>query len=605
LRQKNKRYENFGRSPGDNLIMIWLAVILFPLFVAGLLSLRPVRGLAVNWMAPAAALPALMMAAAADAGSASSVPWLGLGAHFGFGDGGQVFLFFTALLWVTSGVYARFYMAADPRRIRFTFFFLLCTSSNLGLTVAQDVPTFYAFFTVLALSAYVLVIHDGSAAAQRAGLVYLAMTVLGEAMLLSGLLLVVSESQSVIFSEVRVALAQSPRRDLIIFLLLTGFGVKAGLLPLHFWLPLAHPVAPVPASAVLSGVMIKAGLLGWVRVMPVGEGSFPFWSGACIGAGLAAAFYGVIVGLFQNEAKTNLAYSSISQMGIMTVAVGVGFLDTKAWAPALAVLLVYAMNHAMAKGALFLGVGIAANIEPVRWKQRLVLFGMALPALAITGAPWTGGAIAKEALKNTADIAPSFWHPWMNFLVPLASVGTAMLLTRCLYLTWRTMQDPKLERHGPVAGLAGIWLVLLFGVGTFATFGIGYYGLEIERGRQDLPSLWSASWPLLLGLGLVLVSHRFLKNKPLRLRLPAGDVVVLIEAALRRMKFVWDELSAPPLSSWHVTWVDLFERVAALEERWRILHRGEARLALWEIGGLNLTLIVLALLVLLVAGNLL
>jgi formate hydrogenlyase subunit 3/multisubunit Na+/H+ antiporter MnhD subunit len=584
--------------------MIWLAVIFFPLLVASLLGSRELRGVAANWLAPAAALPALALALVAPADATTSVPWLGLGVHFGFGEAGQVFMFFTALLWSVAALYARSYLAYDPQRFRFCFFFLLCMSSNLGLTVAQDVPTFYTFFTVLAIAAYVLVIHDHTAEAHRAGLVYLVMTVLGEGMLLTAFFLVVGESPSFLFTDVRAAVAQSTNRDLIFCLTLIGFGIKAGMLPVHFWLPLAHPVAPVPASAVLSGVMIKAGLLGWMRFMPLGEGAFPFWSGICIGAGLLAAFYGVIIGLFQNEAKTNLAYSSISQMGMMTVGVGVGLLDEAAWRPAMTVLLVYAMNHAFAKGALFLGVGVAAAIEPVRWKKQLVMAGMGLPALAVAGAPWTGGATAKEALKRAAGIAPAFWYPWMDLLVPLASVGTAMLLTRCLYLVWNRMNDEKAERHGPASGLVWPWIILLLAVASSAAFAISYYGLEIERGRQDLPSIWSAAWPLLTGLALVLLFHRLLRKRTVKFRLPPGDVVVWIDALARPLKFVWADLTAPQLGRWHINLVEVFERVAAREERRMILQRGEARLARWEIGGFSFMLVILVLLVLLLAGNL-
>jgi formate hydrogenlyase subunit 3/multisubunit Na+/H+ antiporter MnhD subunit len=109
-----------------------------------------------------------------------------------------------------------------------------------------------------------------------------------------------------------------------LLLLLVGFGIKAGALSLHFWLPLAHPAAPVPASAVLSGAMLKAGLLGWIRFLPLGEAAMPLSGVTLVSAGLGAAVLGTFVGVVQNDPKTVLAYSSISQMGIITTGIVFG-----------------------------------------------------------------------------------------------------------------------------------------------------------------------------------------------------------------------------------------------------------------------------------------
>jgi formate hydrogenlyase subunit 3/multisubunit Na+/H+ antiporter MnhD subunit len=182
------------------------------------------------------------------------------------------------------------------------------------------------------------------------------------------------------------------------YLAFFGFGVKAGVLPLHFWLPLAHPVAPVPASAVLSGAMIKAGLLGWLHFLPLGHAEFPGWGLFCIAAGMAAALGAVVVGCMQNDPKTLLAYSSVSQMGVMTLILGIGLTNPGAWLAALPVLLLYALNHALAKGALFFGTGVAHSTGG--GGRRWVMAGLALPALALAGAPWTGGSMTKYAIKD-------------------------------------------------------------------------------------------------------------------------------------------------------------------------------------------------------------
>ena len=113
---------------------------------------------------------------------------------------------------------------------------------------------------------------------------------------------------------------------------------------MHVWLPLAYKAAPTPASAVLSGAMINAGLLGWLRFMPLGLEALPQWSVVVLAAGFGAAFYGVLVGLFQEEPKTVLAYSSISQMGLMTVGVGIGLAAPESWPLCSSVVLVFALT---------------------------------------------------------------------------------------------------------------------------------------------------------------------------------------------------------------------------------------------------------------------
>jgi L-aminopeptidase/D-esterase-like protein len=129
--------------------------------------------------------------------------------------------------------------------------------------------------------------------------------------------------QSLAISDAVAALPDSPMRDVTILLLLLGFGLKAGLVPLHVWLPLAHPAAPMPASAVLSGAIIKAGIIGLVRFLPFEAGA-PGWGIALGALGLFGAFYAVAFGVLQRNPKTILAYSSVSQMGVVMAALGFG-----------------------------------------------------------------------------------------------------------------------------------------------------------------------------------------------------------------------------------------------------------------------------------------
>jgi len=190
--------------------------------------------------------------------------------------------------------------------------------------VAGDIASFYSFFAIMTFAAYGLVVHDGSPQARRAGRIYLVMAVLGEMALLAGLLPVRFRGAKRHASGAAPAIADAENRNLILGLLIAGFGVKAGLPLLHFWLPLAHPVAPTPASAVLSGAMIKAGLLGWLLTLPLSETALPQWGTLMIMVGALASIGAALIGVCQHQAKAVLAYSSISQMGLITIMVGGG-----------------------------------------------------------------------------------------------------------------------------------------------------------------------------------------------------------------------------------------------------------------------------------------
>src|SRR5690606_9904977 len=152
-----------------------------------------------------------------------------------------------------------------------------------------------------------------------------------ELLLFAGMTAAVAVAGRIELPAVRAAVAASPSGPIVAGLLLAGFGVKVGAVPLHMWLPLAHPAAPTPASAVLSGAMSTAGLLGWLRVLPFGDASLPSIGIWVLAAGMLAAFAGVAAGLTQTDAKTALAYSSISQMGLLTMAVGAGLAAPEAW----------------------------------------------------------------------------------------------------------------------------------------------------------------------------------------------------------------------------------------------------------------------------------
>jgi formate hydrogenlyase subunit 3/multisubunit Na+/H+ antiporter MnhD subunit len=507
---------------------LWALLVAVPA-LAGLLLLARGTAAVGARLLPWAPLPALLLALLAREGEARAVPWLMLETAVGLDLVGRGFLLFTALLWMAAGLYARAYLGGTPGWRRHHLLHLATLLGNIGVVVALDAATFYAAFAVMTFAAYGLIVHDGTALARRAGGVYIGMAVVGESAVLAGVVLAVHAAGTLALAEIPAAVAVDPARGMIVGLLLAGFGIKAGALFLHVWLPLAHPAAPTAASAVLSGAMIKAGLLGWLRFLPLGEASLPVWGGILIAAGLGAAFYGVAVGLVQEDAKVKLAYSSISQMGFLNVGIGIGLAAPEAGPLVTTSVVVYALHHGLAKGSLFLGVGVARSGTAAVERRPAVAAGLGLGALALAGAPLTSGHVAKTALKEAAALAPGGWYGWLNVLLPLAAVGTTLLMGRLLWVVLgRELGSGGTEKRG----LWLPWALLLAATPVSVWIAPFLFALE-ETGSWSisLEVLWTSAWPVALGLAILWLGRDLLRGRE-TVRIPPGDLLVLGERAL-------------------------------------------------------------------------
>ena len=494
------------------------AVFCLPLVMAIGLPRKKWRPALIR-LAPWSAAPALAAVAIIPSPATVSIDWLLLDAHFGLDPTANLFLFFTAVLWFLAGIYAQSYLADDPRRTGFFAFFLLSMSGNFGLIISQDVVSFYVFFALMSFASYGLVVHSGSAEALRAGRIYMILVVIGELVLFTAFVWQTGAVGSLLiedFSKVRPD-------NMIVGLILIGFGIKAGAIPVHVWLPLAHPAAPTPASAVLSGAMIKAGLLGWLRFLPIGQMAMPQWGSACILAGLLAAYYGVGVGLTQRNPKAVLAYSSISQMGLMTVGIGlaVGWPQTApAAVPAIAI---YALHHALAKGALFLGIGVIGAAESGRTARRLAAGGMIVAALALAGAPLTSGAVAKTALKYPLKSLADSWVSGLGLPLTLAAIGTTLLMARLVFIV--TAGRPNHAKPRP-----GMWLSWMLTILLTAT--AVWLLPAARRAASDtlqLISLWQGLWPVAIGVAVSAIVWMKAVNSRWSMQhaVPQGDILLV------------------------------------------------------------------------------
>ena len=497
---------------------LWLGPALAPLVALLLLLVGSWPRAAVAF----AALPALLVALFAPTGTVD-LPWLLLGTRVGLDETGRIFLIFTASLWLAAGIHGWSYLHEDRRRATFFAFFNTAMAGNFGVVLAQDAVSFYVFFALMSFASYGLVVHTRSPDAFHAGRVYIVLVIAGELALFVAIVLWMNLSGSIYFSDFIASSTAAPTRDWAIAATLIALGIKVGAVPLHVWLPLAHPAAPTPASAGLSGALIKAGLLGWLRFLPLGTAA-PGWGHTMIMLGLTAVFGGALIGALQREPKSALAYSSISQMGFITVLLGVALSAPEAAPAAGLAAALYAFHHAFAKALLFLGVsmlGVASRLA-----RGAVAGGMVLPALALAGAPLTSGAVAKAELKAVVIAAG-----WKSVALPLslAAAATTLVMLRTLYLA-RHASSPG--AHAPNWGMwAGWWLLVIGCAGPIWFFAQAPVDLGISFGE-----LANAVWPIGLGLALALAGRR-LQWSVDRLSLPPGDLLLLLLRAWRGANF--------------------------------------------------------------------
>ncbi|NUL47533.1 hypothetical protein F7P69_20350 [Cellulosimicrobium funkei] len=493
------------------LVTTFALPVLFIIVIAGagLLPARrrgPVR-LTAAVLAPAAVLPALALAVT-GAGSTLEIPWMLYGATFRVDGVGRALLLIAALLYGAALMAVSWHRLRDSGRGTgaLSSFLLAGYVGNIGTYLAADVASFYLFFAVMSFSAAGLVIHHRTDAARRATAVYLVMSVLSETAILAGLILVAG-SGGMMLADAPQAVAHSGNAGLIMALLVFGFGIKAGLVPLHVWLPLAHPAAPPAASAVLSGAMVKAGLVGWLRFLPLGEdvaggagsagtvdtASTMGW--ALMSLSLLGAFFAVIVGVLQKDPKVVLAYSTISQMGFIGAVVAVGLIRPGMAGETAAAAVLYAVHHGLAKGALFLGVPVVKHYGRGT-AGVLVFLGMAGAGLAVAGAPLTSGGFGKYVSKEAVS-GITVAGVGLDYILPLVATGSTLLLMRFAHVVWTDEREPRGRPDGELFS----WL-LVCAAGITVPWLVGAYWSPLGLPDWTVDVVWNAVWPILLGLAV-------------------------------------------------------------------------------------------------------
>jgi formate hydrogenlyase subunit 3/multisubunit Na+/H+ antiporter MnhD subunit len=323
--------------------------------------------------------------------------------------------------------------------------------------LADDAYAFMVSWEMMALSSYFLVTTNHRIPEiQRAGYLYLLIAHIGAIAILLCFGVLQANTGDYTFANMR-AQDLSPFWSSCAFLLaLFGFGAKAGVLPLHVWLPEAHPAAPSPVSALMSGVMLKTAIYGMLRVtFDLGGTPIWWWGVVALSVGLATALFGVVFAAAQVDMKRLLAYSSIENIGLIVVALGLAIIFyayqmRSLAALAMTALLYHCLNHALFKSLLFLGTGSVLHATHERslgklgglmrfmpWVAWTVLVGV----IASAGLPPSNGFASEWLLLQSFLFTGGLPNPYLKMLVPLFAAGVVL-----------------------VAALAGYVMVKFFGV---------------------------------------------------------------------------------------------------------------------------------------------
>lgn len=464
-------------------------------------------------------------------------PWLIPGAvfHLGIDPLSACFLLLILTVGACAGIYGEAYIAGSHGHLpagAARFFFLLLVASMALLVCSRNAVLFMVAWETMAMSAFALVsCEHQKPEVRKAGLLYLLCTHVGSLCLLALFALLGSNAGSLEFSSFATAPALPANlRTWVFFLALTGFGLKAGFMPLHIWLQEAHPAAPSHASAVMSGVMIEMGLYGLLRLLallgPVSAPAAVF----LIVLGLATALFGIMFAMVQRDFKRLLAYSSIENIGIILTAAGLGCygLATKNtyWALlGFSGAILHTLNHGLFKSLLFLSAGAVyqavgtRNIEACGGLQKNMPWTCGLTAIgaaAICGLPPLNG-FTGEWLIYSCLLRPDASRGMLFFALAaaaLAIVGALAVVafTKSYGLTClgqprseaaRKAEEPSWLMLGPMALLAALCLAIgLFpSPALYAAFSAA--GEVVRLPHRDVAvnlAVWS---PLLATVGLV------------------------------------------------------------------------------------------------------
>lgn len=397
---------------------------------------------------------------------------------------GKLFATVVTVIWLCCGFFAFSYMEHENNPKRFFAFYLMTYGILIGLDFAGNLITMYMFYEFMTLISFSLVVHNQSRGAIMSGLKYLLYSFFGAYLSLFGIYFVIKYADTLTFTEGGVfnkaVLVSNEKLFLIVvFFMILGFGVKAGMFPFHAWLTAAHPVAPSPASAALSSVIVKSGVLALIRVIYYIFGA-DFIKGTWVQTGwicftLATVFMGSMLAYREKRLKKRLAYSTVSQ--ISYILFGLAMANTTSFTGS----LLHVVSHACIKCALFLCAGAIIyktgcedvyELKGIGKRMPVTMWCYTIASLALIGIPPTGGFISKWYLALGSLRAGikvfSILGPVVLLISALLTAGYLLPITMEGFLPGEDYEE-KERCEAPVSMLIPIVIltVLAVAIGVF------------------------------------------------------------------------------------------------------------------------------------------
>ena len=383
------------------------------------------------------------------------------------------------------------------------FFLNVLTASMVVVVLAHNAVLFLMAWEAMALSSFFLVtFEDEKESTRQAGWIYLVASHIGTAFLLVLFVLLGKESGSLDFNR----FTTSSGTGLLFVLALVGFGTKAGFIPLHVWLPEAHPAAPSHVSAVMSAVMIKTGIYGLLRILTVLGPPHAWWGEVLCVVGLTSGILGVLLALAQHDLKRLLAYHSVENIGIIALGFGVGIVGLSVGASSIAVIgfagaMLHVLNHALFKGLLFLDAGNVARSAHTREIDQLGGLMRRMPgtgatfligAAAISGLPPLNGFVSEfliylASFKGAVSLDASSSVPMLATISGLALIGglAAACFTKAFGIVF--LGEPRTQHAKDAHEVGAAMLVPGFLLAAACVF-IGLFGSSVVRSMGPLIS---------------------------------------------------------------------------------------------------------------------
>ena len=453
-----------------------ITVIVLPVVSALIIALLPDRhdggkrlgGLSIVFTL--LTLLAMVYVAATADGSTVTVPVMRL--SFWAGGFQKVYGLVVCFMWFVAALLSPQYFDGHHHLKRYYFFFLICQGFTAGVFLSADLYTTFLFFELMSLSSYVWVVQEETPNAMDAGKTYLTIAVLGGLVTLMGLFLLYDATGTLVIAELHSAVADMERGRLWAagLCILFGFAAKAGLFSLHIWLPKAHPVAPAPASALLSGVLTKAGIFGVLLLTAQVMAGDRSW-GMLLVLGAITMVLGAVMAVFSTNLKYILACSSLSQIGFITVGASMICLLGEHNALAANGTVLYMMNHSLVKLVLFLFAGVvyynthALDLNEIKGfgrKKPLLQVLFLCGACSLAGIPGFLGYLSKtlvhEALVEYAHMSGMTFITAVEWLFLFSGGLTAAYLTKIYVAIFRQKGKADGRRWGNLLSVIALCL---------------------------------------------------------------------------------------------------------------------------------------------------